>query len=81
MKNLSVLLLIIFTACTKESKQVTTESTDIFEKPSYDTTAIDSFSPGATSKSMELQMRLSARRYQDSLRALSEQTKDSVKAK
>lgn len=81
MKNLYVLLLIFLVACSKENKQVVTESTDILEKPNYDTTAIDSFSPGATSVLMARQMRLSSQRYQDSLKTLSEKKRDSVKTK
>lgn len=39
------------------------------EKPTYDTTAVDSFSPGATSVDVAAQIRRASRQYQDSLLA------------
>ncbi|MFC3160072.1 hypothetical protein SAMN05443633_12415 [Chryseobacterium arachidis] len=69
MKNLlfaAFIFLVLLVSCAKK------EPTDFYPadraKASYDTTAIDSFSNGATSVDVVRQIRMSSQKYQDSLK-------------
>lgn len=69
MKNVlfaSLILALLFTGCSKKEPI----NTDIAQelKPDYDTTAIDSFSAGATSVDIAEQIRMSSVKYQDSVK-------------
>ena len=71
MKNIITISILFFLiSCGKESakKRITVE-----EKPSvppYDTIAIDSFSQGATSVDIAAKIKMSSRKFQDSLRQI-----------
>jgi len=68
MKNVVFPLLIILAsgiACSK--KEVAPAETEM-PVPHYDTTAVDSFSPGATSVDIANEIRISSQKYQDSLK-------------
>lgn len=71
MKNIVSFILFIctlsFLACSKKEKPVATTTVDE-SHATYDTTAIDSFSPGAVSVDVARQIRMSSKQYQDSLR-------------
>lgn len=72
-----VFMLITGLSCSKSGQASSATGADE-SKASYDTTAIDSFSPGATSVDVVRQIRMSSERYQDSLkeaRKLQEQEK------
>jgi len=69
MKNVfaaGAVILIFLMACSKK-EPVNTDSTQMIQ-PHYDTTAIDSFSAGATSVDIVRQIRMSSQKYQDSLK-------------
>ncbi|MCE3075092.1 hypothetical protein [Chryseobacterium gwangjuense] len=68
MKNtFSVILLVfIFSACSKKDPVYVDNSQDL--KPHYDTTAIDSFSAGATSEDVIRKIKMSSQKYQDSIK-------------
>jgi len=69
MKNVlsvSFVLGILLTACSKK-EQVSGNVEEVI-KPHYDTVAIDSFSPGATSVDIVEQIRKSSKKYQDSIK-------------
>lgn len=64
-------------SCTQEKSLPETPVTEL--KLQYDTTAIDSFSPGAISVDVAQQIRMSSKKYVDSLKAVAElerQTKE-----
>lgn len=68
MKNIlfsAIVLLVLLISCSKR-KPVSDNVQEL--KRYYDTTAIDSFSPGATSVDIERQIRMSSKKYQDSLK-------------
>ena len=68
MKNTSIILLILLLfSCGKESakKRIIVEGKS--SVPPYDTIAIDSFSQGATSVDIAAKIRMSSRKFQDSL--------------
>ncbi|KPE50473.1 hypothetical protein [Chryseobacterium indologenes] len=68
MKNLSALLFIILlfmAACSKKETHNFEGEREV--KMNYDTTAIDSFSDGATSVDIVRQIRMSSQKYKDSL--------------
>ncbi|MDR2237408.1 MAG: hypothetical protein LBE92_14905 [Chryseobacterium sp.] len=68
MKNFSAalfILLLLITACSKKETPGFGAEQEI--KVHYDTTAIDSFSNGATSVDIVRQIRMSSQKYQDSL--------------
>lgn len=71
MRNLSTIIFLLFLiSCGKESAKqrlVVEENTSI---PPYDTIAIDSFSNGATTVDIAARIKISSRRYQDSLRQI-----------
>ena len=69
MKNVfvfSLLLLIISCGQKETDKEVLVQENSAIAP--YDTTAIDSFSTGATSANIALQIKISSRQYQDSLK-------------
>ncbi|GAB0155891.1 hypothetical protein CHRYSEOSP005_11530 [Chryseobacterium sp. Alg-005] len=69
MKNvlfISLVFGILFTACSKK-EMVNTDAVQEL-KADYDTTAIDSFSSGATSIDIVEQIRMSSQKYQDSVK-------------
>ena len=69
MKNVfvfSLLLLIISCGQKETDKEVLVQENSAIE--TYDTTAIDSFSTGATSANIALQIKISSQQYQDSLK-------------
>ncbi|CAD7806327.1 hypothetical protein CHRY9390_01495 [Chryseobacterium aquaeductus] len=53
-------------ACSKQEPVITNDTQMI--QPQYDTTAIDSFSAGATTVDIVRQIRMSSKKYQDSLK-------------
>ncbi|ASK31164.1 hypothetical protein CEY12_14075 [Chryseobacterium sp. T16E-39] len=57
---------ILFISCSKREPAPVDDNQNI--KMQYDTTAIDSFSAGATSVDIVRQIRMSSQRYQDSLK-------------
>ncbi|MBO6185564.1 MAG: hypothetical protein J6O88_12880 [Chryseobacterium sp.] len=68
MKNVifaAVILSLLTVACSKREPVIDTAQE---LKLKYDTTAIDSFSPGATSIDIARQIRMSSQKYQDSLK-------------
>ncbi|WP_445432070.1 hypothetical protein [Chryseobacterium indoltheticum] len=68
MKNVifaTVISSLLSVAC---SQREPVTSNDQVLKIKYDTTAIDSFSPGATSVDIARQIRMSSQKYQDSLK-------------
>lgn len=56
-----------FLACSKKEEPMAATETNE-SRATYDTTAIDSFSPGAISVDVAQQIRMSSKQYQDSLR-------------
>ena len=60
-----LILSLLMAACSKREPIVDTAQE---LKLKYDTTAIDSFSPGATSVDIARQIRMSSQKYQDSLK-------------
>ncbi|KIC61859.1 hypothetical protein [Chryseobacterium taiwanense] len=68
MKNIfsAILLLFIFCACSKKEPVYVDNVQDL--RPRYDTTAIDSFSAGATSEAVIMKIRMSSQKYQDSVK-------------
>lgn len=62
-----VCLIILGLSCSKKP-EVSAVNTADESRPPYDTTAIDSFSAGATSVDVVRQIRMSSQRYQDSLK-------------
>ncbi len=68
MKNIfsGILLVVICSACSKKEPVYVDNSQDL--RPHYDTTAIDSFSAGATSEAVIMKIRMSSQKYQDSLK-------------
>lgn len=71
MKNflfVSICFLILTVSCSEKPETAGLNTVDE-SKVTYDTTAIDSFSPGATSVDVVRQIRMSSQRYQDSLKA------------
>ena len=69
MKNVfvfSLLLLIISCGQKETDKEVLVQENSAIAP--YDTTAIDSFSTGATSANIALQIKISSQQYQDSLK-------------
>lgn len=59
----------------------TGDNDEVYVFPKVDTTAIDSFGPGATSVNVEEQIRKSSKAYQDSLKAVLERQKAEAKKK
>lgn len=68
MKNIfsAILLILIFSACSNKEPVSVDNSQDL--KPDYDTTAIDSFSAGATSEAVIMKIKMSSQKYQDSIK-------------
>lgn len=69
MKNLffvAIIFSILFISCSKKEPVHTDIDQDM--KVQYDTTAIDSFSNGATSIDIVRKIRMSSQKYQDSLK-------------
>jgi hypothetical protein len=62
----AILIVLIFSACSKKEPVYVDNSQDL--KPHYDTTAIDSFSAGATSEAVMMKIRMSSQKYQDSIK-------------
>ena len=71
MRNLLLLPLLYFlSSCGQEPQENEMVVRETPEALSYDTTAIDSFSPGATSVDVAAEIRRSSRLYQDSLQKI-----------
>jgi hypothetical protein len=69
MKNsicLTAFLALNLISCSKRKSAAATEVNEL--KLQYDTTAIDSFSPGAFSVDVAREIRMSSQKYQDSLK-------------
>ena len=70
MKNyIFFVLFIILFSCGKDEVQIVPAEKEIATVP-YDTTAIDSFSVGATSVDVARQIKISSLKYQDSLKKI-----------
>lgn len=67
MKRLLILMPFVLWSC---SKQEANQEEDAYIQPKYDTTAIDSFSVGATSVNVANEIKKSSKIYQDSLLAI-----------
>lgn len=70
MKNsfaISFFILIFVASCSKNNQNASYPDA-VFVEPTYDTTAIDSFSKGATSVDIERKIRMSSFAYQDSIK-------------
>lgn len=69
MKNLFFVGIVLSSIIISCSKREPAPENNVQElKAHYDTTAIDSFSPGATSVDIARQIRMSSQKYQDSLK-------------
>lgn len=69
MKNLffsAIVLSAVIISCSKREPVADNNAQEL--KLHYDTTAIDSFSPGATSVDIARQIRMSSQKYQDSIK-------------
>lgn len=68
MKNIfsAIPFILIFIACSKKEPVYVDGSQDV--RPHYDTTAIDSFSAGATSEEVIMKIKMSSQKYQDSVK-------------
>ena len=70
MKNyIFIVLFIILFSCGKEAVQTVPVEKEIVTVP-YDTTAVDSFSVGATSVDVARRIKISSLKYQDSLKKI-----------
>lgn len=67
MKNLLLFLLLYLMSCGKDTPQNQFLEPIASEALNYDTIAIDSFSPGATSVDVAAEIRRASRLYQDSI--------------
>ena len=82
MKKISFLILIFSVAsCGKNSKNIVDTSSDTYVDPKYDTTAVDSFSAGATSVDILRNIKMSSKAYQDSVAAALKQQEEERKLK
>ena len=80
----SLLFFIILISCGKQSVDKHLVEVYTSTAPPYDTIAIDSFSPGATTVDIVRKIRISSQRFQDSLREVqrkNEEEKLLLKAK
>lgn len=68
MRNFLLFLFFILLSCGKEKPATEFQELNTAEPISYDTTAIDSFSPGATSVDVVAQIRRSSQLFQDSVK-------------
>lgn len=78
MKRLFILLPFVLWSC---SKQEAEQGEDVYIQPKYDTTAIDSFSVGATSVNVASEIKKSSKVYQDSLLAIAKAQEAELKKK
>lgn len=82
MKNVlfvSLIFSLLLMACSKKEPVNTDEVQEL--KPHYDTTAIDSFSAGATSVDIVAQIRMSSQKYRDSVKEALRLQKEEKKLK
>lgn len=82
MKNLlsaGFVILLLLSACSK--KETPGFAADQEVKIHYDTTAVDSFSTGATSVDIVRQIKMSSQKYQDSIRQAEKLRKEEDKLK
>lgn len=81
MKNIFAILgcALMLIYCSKKDPQIDNTAQTI--APKYDTTAIDSFSAGATSIDVVQKIKMSSIKYQDSLKQVLEQEKEEAKIK
>lgn len=71
MKNIITISILLFLiSCGKESAKKRIIVEEKSSVPPYDTIAIDSFSEGATSVDIAAKIRMSSRKFQDSLRQI-----------
>lgn len=66
-KIVFLLSFVVFFSCSKKNKNISENEAVFVEKP-YDTTAIDSFSNGATSVDVAERIRMSSQKYRDSVK-------------
>lgn len=77
MKNTSIILLVLLLfSCGKENAKQQVIAEENTSKPPYDTVAIDSFSPGATTVDIARRIKISSIKYQDSLKQLKLKTEE-----
>lgn len=81
MKKFLFILYLLLIGCNKESKGLTVENKEVIEPATYDTTAIDSFSAGATSIDVARQIQMSSQRYQDSLGNMAQKREEEQRLK
>lgn len=68
MKNLTIFLLLLIISCEKKEGETNLDTDENSTVLLYDTIAKDSFSAGATSVDVARKIRISSKKYQDSLR-------------
>jgi len=73
-----LLILFLIFSCNKETAEKTAVSAENIAIPPYDTVAIDSFSPGATTVDIARQIRMSTVKFQDSLKAVKLKTEEEL---
>ncbi|MCC2590453.1 hypothetical protein [Chryseobacterium sp. MFBS3-17] len=71
-KTVFILLVLMMVSCNKKTPAAATAGAEQYVHADYDTTAIDSFSSGAISVDVAQRIRMSSRRYQDSLQRVRE---------
>lgn len=76
MKRLLIISLLWIISCGKETHENEILSTEKPEVLTYDTVAIDSFSPGATSVDVARRIKIMSQNYQDSLRKIAAEIED-----
>ncbi|KXH83435.1 hypothetical protein [Chryseobacterium kwangjuense] len=82
MKNLLsavFVIILLLSACSKKETPGFAAEQDV--KNHYDTAAVDSFSPGATSIDIVRQIRMSSQKYQDSVKEAERLQKEEQKLK
>lgn len=72
---------VTFISCSKEEQNAKLQSPEVQVHAPYDTTAIDSFSNGAISVDVAERIRMSSKKYQDSLQQIAKQLEDEKKLK
>lgn len=75
------LFLLMIVSCGNDSSKEPIVQEEKSTMLTYDTVAIDSFSPGATSVDVARKIRISSQLYQDSLRMVQQKLKDELKVK
>ncbi|MEN2433901.1 hypothetical protein AAH994_00590 [Weeksellaceae bacterium A-14] len=70
---------VLLSSCSKKKR--TAMSNETYQPPKYDTTAIDSFSAGATNVDIAAKIRMSSKVYKDSVAAVLKQQEEEKRLK